>query len=405
MEAPTTWVFRAGSGALPPALTGRTAEQAVLRRCLAGVSNGEAPPHDVVLLGPRGNGKTALLRWFESVCTRNEPAVDVASLTPSALPGPAALVDALAPRLLAKLLPRKVGIATIGSAEWTRQRGRRNLAQALASRCRRRPLVVLLDEAHTLDPSVGNALLNASQQVRGAEAPFLLVLAGTPGLPAHLAAMDASFWSRLGEGKLGIGRLSEDAARRALTEPLREHGVDIDLDALAWVVAESQCYPYFVQLWGEALWQRHTIAGANAIDAADAQAVALAVAAQVGDYYQQRFVELESENLVPAAVALAKLFEHTGAAEASDREVDAALAEAATEPSARAPRMKDPSAGAARERAAREGPAPRRERFATREALNRLGYIWQPPMQQAPVRWQPGIPSLMAHVLRQAACG
>lgn len=52
MEAATTWVFKAGDGAMPPALTGRTAEQAVLRRCLAGVSHGEAPPHNVVLLGP-----------------------------------------------------------------------------------------------------------------------------------------------------------------------------------------------------------------------------------------------------------------------------------------------------------------------------------------------------------------
>ena len=32
--------------------------------------------------------------------------------------------------------------------------------------------------------------------------PGRLVLAGTPGLLAHLSAMDASFWSRLGEGRL-----------------------------------------------------------------------------------------------------------------------------------------------------------------------------------------------------------
>ena len=379
MAAAATWVFRAGDGFLPPALTGRTAEQTVLRRFLAGVSNGEAPPHDIVLLGPRGNGKTALLRWFESACKGNQPAVDVASLTPSALPHPAALLDALAPRRwLARLLPRKVGIAAIGSAEWSPQSGTRNMAQALISRCRRRPLVVLLDDAHTLALDAGNALLNASQQVRGAEAPFLLVLAGTPGLPSHLAAMDASFWSRLGEGELGIGRLSECAARQALAEPLRQHGVEIDPKVLAWVVAESQCYPYFVQLWGEALWQRHLTAGANAITSADAQAVAPAVAAQVGGYYQQRLAELESEGLVPAAVALAKLFEDGGAAEASDREVDATLADAAIEDA--------------------------KARFATREALNRLGYIWRPPMQQVPFRWQPGIPSLMAHVL-QAASG
>ena len=380
MESATTWVFKAGDGATPPALTGRTTEQAVFGRCLAGLSNGEAPPHNIVLVGPRGNGKTVLLRWFQRACAEHEPSVDVASLTPSALSGPASLVDALAPRRgLAKLLPRKVGIASIGSAEWTPSNSARDLVAALVSRCRRRPLAVLLDEAHTLALDTGAALLNASQQVRGAEAPFLLVLAGTPGLAARLNAMDASFWSRLGQGKLGIGPLDEDAARRALTEPLEAHGVGIDAGVLAFVVAQSQSYPYFVQLWGDALWQRRLAAGANSIDAGDAQAVTPVVAAQVADYYRQRFTELESESLVRAAVAVARLFERNGAADASDQDVDAALAEAAVEDAS--------------------------TRLAAREALNRLGYIWQPPNQQAPIRWQPGIPSLMAHVLTQAAAG
>ena len=380
MEPATTWVFRAGDGATPPALTGRTAEQAVLRRCLAGVSNGEAPPHNVVLLGPRGNGKTALLRWFQQACVEHEPSVDVLSLTPSVLPDVSALADALAPRRrLAKLLPRKIGIASIGTAEWMRSNGPRDLTAALAARCRRRPLAVLLDEVHTLDLQTGTALLNASQQVRGAGAPFLLVLAGTPGLPSHLDAMDASFWSRLGQGKLGIGRLSEDAARQALTVPLQAHGVDVAPDVLASVVAHSQRYPYFVQLWGDALWQRLLATGTNPIDAEHERAVAPVVAAQVADYYNQRFAELKQGDLLPAAVAVAKLFERNGAADATDQQVDAALADAAIE-----------NASA---------------RLSTQEALNRLGYIWQPPNQQAPIRWQAGIPSLMAHVLKQAASG
>ena len=122
-------------------------------------------------------------------------------------------------------------------------------------RCRKRPLVVLLDEAHVLERDVGQLLLNVSQEVR-ADAPFLLVLAGTPGLPAHLSAIDASFWSRLGEGRLGIGLLSDAATRAALVEPLAAHGVSIDANVLDAVVEDSQRYPYFVQLWGEALWKR-----------------------------------------------------------------------------------------------------------------------------------------------------
>ena len=359
-------IFRPGDGTVPPALTGRASEQAVLSRCLASLRDRAAPAHDIVLVGPRGNGKTTLLRWFQHTYAQRKPAVDVVALTPSALPNPAALPDALAPRRrLAKLLPRKVGIASV-----------RDLTEALIARCRHRPLALLLDEAHTLDLEVGNVLLNVSQQVRGAEAPFLLVLAGTPGLPTHLDAMNASFWSRLGEGELGIGRLSEAAAKQALTEPLNAHGVDIDAPALAYVVAESQHYPYFIQLWGDALWQRHLVTGAATIAAELAEAVQPAVAAQVANYYQRRFVELEAEDLVPAAAAVAQLFEDN-AATASDQDMDAALATTGIDDAAK--------------------------RYATREALNRLGYVWRPPNQQAPFRWHPGIPSLMAHVLNQAA--
>ena len=370
-------VFVAGNGAAPPALTGRASEQAVLSRCLADLRSNSAPPHDVVLVGPRGNGKTVLLRWFEHACAQSKPAVDVAWLTPSAVPNKPALLDALAPRRrLAKLLPKKIGIASVGSAEWASPNGRSDLAEAVASRCRRRPLAVLLDEAHTLDLDVGSALLNASQEVRGAKAPFLLVLAGTPGLPTHLDAMNASFWSRLGEGELGIGRLSEKAAKQALAEPLDAHRVGIDADALAHVVAQSQRYPYFIQLWGDALWQRHLASGETTIAREDAEAVQPTVAAQVANYHQRRFAELESEGLVPVAAAVARLFAEGDADAASNQDVDAALATSGID-----------DAG---------------ERYAKREALNRLGYVWRPPYQQAPFRWHAGIPSLMAHVLKEA---
>ena len=231
---------------------------------------------------------------------------------------------------------------------------------------------MLLDEAHTLDLDVGRVLLNASQQVRAA-APFLLVLAGTPGLAAHLGAMNASFWSRLGEGRLGIGLLSGAAARAALVEPLAAHGVDIDADALATVVEESQRYPYFVQLWGAALWERHPVTGATRLTTAHVDAARPDVAGQITDYYQVRHRELESRGLLPAARATAPLFQDGGTA--SDHAIDAALATTGADAAAR---------------------------VAVREELHGLGYLWSPPGQRPPVVWIAGIPSLMTHVLDHA---
>ena len=375
MKAVRQRLFAPGDGATPPALTGREREEAVLTRCLADLLGGTSPPHNVVLTGPRGNGKTVLLNWFEHACRDHGTDVDVVNLTPNDIPTRDALIDVLAPRGIARLLPRKIGVAAVGSVEWTPSSGAvRNLREKLTARCRKRPLAMLLDEAHTLDPGVGRMLLNASQQVR-ANAPFLLVLAGTPGLAAHLGAMNVSFWSRLGEGRLGIGLLSDAAARAALVDPLAAHGHGIDADALATVVEESQRYPYFVQLWGAALWERHLVTGAPRLAAADVDAVRPDVAGQVTDYYQERYRELETRGLLAAAVATAPLFQAGADVTASDHAIDAALATTGADAAAR---------------------------LAAREALHRLGYIWSPPGQLPPVVWIAGIPSLMAHVLDHA---
>ena len=375
MKAVRQRLFAPGDGATPPALTGREREEAVLTRCLADLLGGTSPPHNVVLTGPRGNGKTVLLNWFEQACRDHGTAVGVMNLTPDDIPTRDALIDVLSPRGIARLLPRKIGVAAVGSVEWAPPSGDVGpLRATLTARCRKKPLVVLLDEAHTLDLGVGRMLLNASQQVR-ANAPFLLVLAGTPGLAAHLGAMNASFWSRLGEGRLGIGLLSDAATCAALVEPLDAYGEGIDADALATVVEESQRYPYFVQLWGAALWERYLSTGAPRLTAAHVDAVRPDVAGQVTDYYQERYRELEARGLLPAAVATAPLFQAGADVTASDHAIDAALATTGADAAAR---------------------------LAAREALHRLGYIWSPPGQLPPVVWIAGIPSLMTHVLDHA---
>ena len=376
MNTAEEWLFAPGDGALPPALAGREQEQMLLSRCLAHLAGGGSPPYNVVLIGPRGNGKTALLRWFERACRESPTRLDVATVAAPDVPDRAALLAELTPPTgISRLLPRKIGVAALASAEWAGTGTSRSLTRRLIERCRRRPLAVLLDEAHTLDLDVGHLLLNASQQVR-AKAPFLLVMAGTPGLLAHLGRMNASFADRLGSGLLGIDRLSDAAAREALVEPLAGQGVGIDADALDLVVEHSQRYAYFVQIWGEALWSRRLAMGETRLTAAHATAALPAVAARVAEYYQRRYRELEAGGLVPAAVAVAPVFQAGMDATATDRDLDVALAATGED-----------AAG----------------RLAARDALERLGYVWCPPGQLPPVLWGAGIPSLMQYVRDRAA--
>ena len=368
-------LFAPGDGALPPTLSGREQEQALLSRCLSDLKGGSSPPHNVVLTGPRGNGKTVLLSWFEDACRK--VSVDVARVAPSRVRTEQALCNALLPaNRLKRLLPVKWGLTGLGQAEWkTSPSVARDFVERLIARCRKRPVATLVDEAHTLNLDIGQILLNASQEVRP-KAPFLLVLAGTPGLLAHLGEMNASFSDRLGNGLLGIDRLSDAAAREALVKPLAGQGANIDADALDSVVEQSQRYAYFIQLWGEALWNQHLATGEAQLTAAHAAAARPAVETRTTEYYQRRYRELEAGGLLPAAVAVAPAFQSGMDATATDRDVDQALTAIGMEAA---------------------------DRLAAREALNRLGYIWCPPGQLPPVVWSAGIPSLMQHVQDQAA--
>ena len=115
----------------------------MLAQCMADLLGGNAPPHDVALMGPRGNGKTVLLNWFAGAC-RDAGRVGVARLSPSRIRTEQAVVDALLPiSVIRKILPRKLGVAGGGQAEWAApDRSAQDLTGRLTARCRKKPVVV-----------------------------------------------------------------------------------------------------------------------------------------------------------------------------------------------------------------------------------------------------------------------
>ena len=367
--------FVPGRGQMPPYLAGREREQRALIELVAYLKTGRGAPRDAVLSGPRGNGKTALLRWL---CQQVEADgdIDTVWLTPSEASSLDELATALAPPArFGSLRPDEFSIQlAAGKLGWKLGGQRRALVPLLRARCRRRPLVAVLDESHTLSPDLGQVLLNASQAVC-AEAPFLLVMAGTPGLQRHLNTMSATFWSRA--EKLGIGRLDEQAAAAALERPLAAQtpAIACSPEALAEAVAASQGYPYFVQLWGAALWQVARDGETTEVDGSVAAAARTIVGRSQSAYYQDRCQELEREQMIDVAAELALAFADrtTKKRAALNKAIAAAL-----------PDGQDSTADVLR----------------CRDRLADLGYVWNPP--DADDAWQPGIPSLMDYVRRHA---
>ena len=369
--------FQPGPGGMPPYLAGRETEQALFRALLQRLRDGVPLPSEVILYGPRGNGKTVLLGWLRDEAAASE--IETAVLLPSEIFGVARLAELLSPRgWWRRLVPGGLGVAGLSWTKAAEGTPERSVVEVLAARARKAPLLVVMDEAHTLDIEVGRALLNASQEVRQ-ELPFLLVLAGTPNLRGHLGAMGASFWNRV--RKLRVGRLDEDASREGFARPFADARIPVEDAVLDEMVRLSHGYPYFIQLLGQKVWERLGWSAASG-EAAPEVTPAVFEAARPGfedakgDYYLDRFAELRKLGLLKVARSVAAAF--------ADRKVlDVAAVECAVRSG-----LDDPSDDAAAGRA--------------ELALADLGFIWGTSPTPG---WEPGIPSLMDYILEFAPAG
>ena len=365
--------FKPGAGRTPPHLAGRETEQGSLGRALREAKS-SGGGEIIVMYGPRGTGKTVLLNWLEAKC--NKEGVVAIKATPS---GKLRSMDALPTLLLHenKLRPDKL-VAGIGSvrAEWDMKRpeSMEMLESSLIDECRSTPRVLLLDEAHTLKPKICQSLLTLTQEVTG-KAPFLLVLAGTPGLRPFLMSVGATFVER--SQKLGIGRLAERDAAEAISVPLQRDGIAIDAPALSEVVEDAQCYPYFLQQWGSVLWDvaRARKCDADRLTNVDVEQAMPEIAAVREDFYKDRYNLLrEDKPLLTAAYAVAAAFrgETRLASDEIPEIIERCLTDTLTDK-------------ADREEAARH---------LSRE-LNRIDFVWEPT---AAAEVEPGIPSFMTYV-------
>ncbi len=366
--------FQPGRGKLPPYLAGREKEQALIREFLDVLTKRDSPASDIVLYGPRGNGKTVLLEWSQREATTLN--LTVADLQGGDIGSEEDLADALSVnrRWLEPL--RGFTLGPISIRLGTVHPGR--VSSVLARSVRTGPFLILVDEAHMLGVGPGRSLLAAVQALQRKDLPILLILAGTPDLPRHLGRMEVSFWDR-GE-QLPIGRLDPGSAADAIRVPLEEHGRSIEDGALRQVVKDSHGYAFFLQVWGDLLWASCKDPSV-AISVVDVDSVRPAVERKRHLYYARRYQELVRADLLPAAVGAAGAF--SGSDRARPEQVYPAIQSALKE------------AGLASDYGAV---------IEATGHLHDLGYLWQAGAETGDY-FEPGIPSLMGYVERRPDLG
>ena len=364
--------FEPTSGRLPAYFAGREQEQRSIARDLHALKHGERVPFATVVFGPRGNGKTALLRWARQLAL--EKGIETISVGSSLIETEDELVQELSAGRWWHGIVEAVSAFGL-HLRIGRQRATR-LREVLGKRVRRRPLLLSIDEAHTLDPVVGRRLLQAAQEVYGEGAGILLLMAGTPDLPKHLRRMHATFWERCRVRP--ITRLEARASADAVRIPLEAANRSISTEALEQVVQESHGYPFFLQVWGEVLW--YGVEDAERTIGMDDVNRARPEFDEARDvFYGLRFDELCDQDLVAPARAIARAI---GNREALTRsEVTETLQTVL---------------------ASENLPSGRGDITNVLTKLHNLGYIWTPGGNVAD-RYFPGIPSLMTYVARMAS--
>ena len=393
-------LFRPGFGTPPPLLAGRETEKKKIARQLAAIGSGCPTSTQIALIGPRGNGKTALLHWAQETTQQGgaHSGVGCVRLTGNDFDSHERLVLALAgtqnPKWLQSvgsgLLRSAAGIASQLFAGLSIPAGGESTPQRLLGlvleRRAENGLLVLVDEAHTMSlyPETASDFLN-SVQIVAARKPLLLVLAGTPDLSSRLNSVQATFWSRI--RTIGVGLLSSEAAKEAIGQPLDRAGYGIREAALDRAAREAQCYPYFLQLVGNAMHiaaieEPDRLESGTMIGDALLKPALCELRTARDSYYASRYRELSTRRLVPAAEAVARLFASRSAVPV--HAFEAAVA-GAVDPMLASKAKKEGADDAA---------------FWAEDELRNVGFVWS--QVGGELMCEPGIPSLMDYVVNAA---
>ncbi len=337
-------VFPAGSGAVPTLLVGREQQLNQLSALVKQVSTPSAKRsiHGVLLHGPRGTGKTALIAALERGAQEHGGYCVIRADGNTALKSTDRFTSCAAPYMtpiLEDTKSRKSHNAVAGKAlviegkagiesqisSTSKARSVEGVHSALMSvlRHQQKPVLLLIDEAHTAEPSVLGEMMNAMQTL-GETHPIGFVLAGTPDTFDVLRDdKSESTWFRDRLQKERFAPLPNDlpidTCRNAMVETLAAAGVSIkensDLEAM---LPRCKGSPYFLQALGQAALQ----AAQQHQDVADFSIggeIDQSFEQRIQDRYKEMWTDLQGRNLTSCARQLGCLWR---SAESHGKQID-----------------------------------------------------------------------------------
>lgn len=291
--------YTPNAGARPPAVVGRDEELEAFEVLLDRLRRGHTE-QSMLITGLRGVGKTVLLTSFEERARERSWTTVEAEITKGTEFG--TRMGQLVRRALLQLAPRArwedrarraaavlksfqltvtpEGALTAGldveAAAGFADSGQLDedltdllIALGEAAQEHDSGVVFLIDEVHFLTTPELEALIAALHKTVQRQLPITLAGAGLPQLP-RLAGEAKSYAERLFKFP-SIGRLSAGEAERALAEPAERLGVDFERKAVSAVIDYTEGYPYFLQEYGNVLWNQVEASPITAADVADAQ--------------------------------------------------------------------------------------------------------------------------------------
>lgn len=313
--------YQPGPGTPPPCLAGRENEKAELEQALVRINKrpdehgklGQVSP-PLVLIGPRGVGKTTLIGWIERKA--EEMDARCASLFESDLAGPVHYLanTIMGEESLAKAARESSFLESLDLPKHLGEDGQATLPAAvfylrpiIERQLENGPLLLFLDEAYGVGQELLTEFCLVARGFVSSGRPLAVVLAGTPGLDGKLREVGDSFIED--SMYLPINLLAKDEAREALSVPAKETGLPMDEDALEALVEWSDCYPFFIQLAGEQAWKvakRHNGTKITLGDAKEGLGVAEKIQHRL---LQGRYHELVTKNLHALAKQVIALIE------------------------------------------------------------------------------------------------